>query len=593
MFEKYKEKREEKKKEDILNKAVKNNNIDAYAEEFKKQYPKNEDSDMIFRFMCAYGRKVGVPVSYGDYHVLSKMPKSLLMDMIMNYDCEGISKNIFMHLDDEHKKIFFDSIVATNDFENKIKYVFRYPMAREFITKDFINKLEEYDRKNNGNHLLTLLKYTFPIHEDVRKYVLNDLIKWNGKEIIVDIINNYKGEEDILYFIKDYVITPRPIDYKEMDNDYNNLNYYYNENLESRICADYIATYKIIDAYSNKHKKVEANQKYYELLLEPIINNANDRFLLTYYYLRNYRILPLPHKRLNPNEFLKTICSICSLKNKEDFRRFLEYYVEEIKSLNMVVDIKPILEYRYDLYNMEGLDLNKLYEIGNITDVNTVVEENINKLKKAVSSPDYKDESKKLKRSNYLIYLEMLFKNTLKLVTSQEDVYEMYHYIKDLSDILRLSNNFFNDDLNILYIAKESLCLDENVSKEVVNYILGDGNEVDYNRINRLKNSIKKIKYLKDESLVKLTTELLRTKDYDLIFSFLDSISKNNKTDIEVLRYAILNSNDKNVIAEYIYLAADEDLIKKKFIDKDNYIKYCDDMYIRREYEIKRRFKSE
>ena len=575
----------EKKMDKKMKKAILNCDLKTFEELFDDIYSSNDDAKMVYVFITKYAKyhSAGLDPFYGNDDLFKKMPQSLLYELILNHKTQCFTRCIFKALNEDNKVKYLNTIISFNDFKGRI-YDLDYNTINKYITKEYIDKLIEYDKdKYYTNRLLSLLKYYYPEDEELKKYILDYLIKEHGKKIIINIIRDYqeiKGGKAIINLVKDSIISPRPNYDKELDNDYYNSNYYYKDISDKNIFhndnVNYIVSYNIIKEYVSRYKEIKTLIHGLDFVLD-----TNDNNLFTYYYLLNYKNLPIPDKYK-----LSVICKKCNYNNKKEFKEFLDYYISYYKGT--IVDIKPILKHRYDLCDIDGFEFNDLFKIGDIDDILLVIKDNISKLKEAIASPLYLSQKTSVKQSNKAARLQIIFKNTIKMADAIKDRVDVHDYIDELYDILKASNYFYNNNLNVLYMAENTVCLSDRICNDIVSFILGDGNEANTNRIIYLKDKIKNIRSLDEESLIKLTSELLKTKDYDLILSFLENTAWHSN--IQVLEDMIVNTNDLNIIAEYIYLTKDRDLLKKKFVDKDKYLNYCVDNNIRKKYEINKVF---
>ena len=407
----------------------------------------------------------------------------------------------------------------------------------------------------------------------IKKYGKVKAFNELGSKIIATAISFNDGYK---IFLEELLNVKRPnYDINLKDNyKYNKYYYkYYNfDSLEQRNLNDeYILMFDAIDSVCKNF--INKNHEFNDI--DELLDTLNDDYLTNYYILKSLK------EYKNHDDTITNLQKMIFEDNKDDFIN----YVLINKANNITHhDVYEILFYRYDLDLSDISKLIKRYEIGYFELIKGMGKY-INDLEKEIEVAKSSNNKDELKKSDLIKKVEMKFNHALKLLS--------IHYVEQISepDVLRLIQmmkelkSFTNTDLNILDFVCNYKITSEQVGKETVDFILGDANEISYQNIYRYEKEISNIKYLDSNSMIKMFNALLSLHDKKLIFKFLESISKN--TDIYPLKDIILNTNDMDLIAEYLFLRSDEATIKKVFKDKDTYQKYVISKGIAKTYDFK------
>ena len=280
--------------------------------------------------------------------------------------------------------------------------------------------------------------------------------------------------------------------------------------------------------------------------------------------------------------------------SKDDFMMACKYswkadknIIEKFFELSPLVFNKDYLRLYYEYGCFENQDYDEeidneynsfmTIEFGDIKIILEVVNNMINTLNNIVLDSCYKKRIKKLsygKLNDIKTYLNRIkyFIDILinvNLLSNKEN--EMFDNVisnfVDLS-INMMKNKYFDSFLDPIDILKNYEINNKSVNDRIIDYLLGDSNEVDLNRIYNYKDSICDIKYLDDKNILKIAPYYITDDNYyyKKFIKMVDRISN-----ASILYDVVDKTNNIDIIYDYMLICKDKKSVREKYFrDKDH-----------------------
>ena len=525
-----------------LKKAVKALDIDKYIELC-------DEDNKIEAFLKDYAKYYHVKYQDFQIHQLINFPNSKLT-IEMYYKLLTNSK-----LNNEKEVLYYKLL----DDEYKTKYFIHIFESSEYLDKDL---------SIHNNFVLIndeILDYAI-INNKLWSLVANYSIGINMRKKLIRYIENNDLYNQILaifasiryklnsYELEDYLQMILQMDKyhhdNEMVNNDNETNYYFEKD-------------HFINTLANKR----GNPIYYDSLRKVILNGSNGDIICS--YMINFKDFNIP---------LKDFERACESSQKL-FRNFSELTDIEISKLSDEQVKILLLKGRASFYNEEEL----LHDI-KIPEYNSrfpkIVKEVIDELLIDVHpSVTYED----VKNCNYKAYKEeymkKVFININRIITLIKylDNNDKDYYIDKLVDVLIEQEKYdykldcmdeIYNKINPVILATKYKITNKITNDKIVNYMLGEGNEIDLKRLKKYDKYIEDIKYLDDENILKIAPFYINSNN-SFVYRFMYFV--NNITNIDILENIVLATNNTEIINCYYGLRAGatyyyDNLSKKKLI---------------------------
>ena len=414
----------------------------------------------------------------------------------------------FSFLDDDYKLIYFTEILKKDDFKDRDLSGETYVLIDLSILHAAIKYGKVFD-------LFRIYYLGNNVRNEFIKYVIDNNEYYNFIENL-ESINYLLNTDDI----KDYLKMIIDIKKTDVENNY--------------------MVHKGIKAVANHSMKQVDYEKIRQVILD-----INDPEIALYYiiYFKDFDI---------PNFLLLKACE-ASMSSSLDFSLLT---IDDFKRLNDE-QVKIILE-----YGNIGNIYNRLMYLGKYKKVlkPEVVKDLIDILLDRVN-PSFTYENVKLNEDKSFCERYML-----AIFEKEETILTLIHYLHDdikneyidkfvdfltkqeqLPYNLPCMKNIYNS-INPIKVGAVYKITDKKINDKIINYLLGEGNEVDIEKVNRYKRTICDIKHLDDENILKIAPYYVNSNNI-FVHSFMNFVS--NITNIHIIENVVLNTNDVEIINRF------------------------------------------
>ena len=202
--------------------------------------------------------------------------------------------------------------------------------------------------------------------------------------------------------------------------------------------------------------------------------------------------------------------------------------------------------------------------------------EMIDNLNNVVLDSNYKDRIKNIsegKLNDIELYIERIFSIIMSCDVEHLNAEKKEKYSRIISKFVDLSlnmqkNPYFDTFLDPIDIACNIKIKSKKVNDKIIDYLLGEGNEVDLKRLNYYKKFICDIKYLDDENILKIAPYYITDENY----YYVDFIKMVDRISNASILYDIINkTNNIGIMSNYAFTCKDKKTLSSKYYsDKDN-----------------------
>ena len=515
--------------------VVKSLDIDKYISMCKS----NNKVDAFIKDYAKYNR---IDYQESQLPYVVKMPKSLITSEMLYkllINSTDIPKDrestYYWLLDDKHKVSYFKYILLFDDFKYRDLSTASYHAS---INEEIFEEAEKLNKvfdlfiiyKLNNYTRYLFIKYIEKKHSRYFEFVESlGVLKYKLNTVEICDFLKMMLNKRICDDTSDYVLKKKAIKYL------------------AKIASPHIDLNKVRITVQSLPTGIDLYTLYVLIFKDFGITNSRfmDVCINTQKLAFNFSFLTLDDFKKFNKEQLKMILEYGRvgdlnnhLLNIDDYKSVIDKDLAKEVIDSILIDINPDT-IKYDLRHSHNAGLNKDY----LKDI-LIKQDRVATLIKYLDD-NIKDE-----------YIDKLVDCLIKQEDYGYDLEEMgYNY---------MGYNYSYSDPVILATMYE--IKNKQTNDKIVNYILGNGNEADPERIKKYEYYVSNIKYLDDENILKLAPYYVIPTNY-FVIDFLRNVK--NITNIEILKNLVIKTNDEEIFKYFIMLRtitkySDNELSEKK-----------------------------
>ncbi len=444
--------------------------------------------------------------------------KKFLHDV--NYDLSP-SELIYIISHTDDNDLAYKCFKRLNGYDEKtgIIYLFQGGKTQANVF-EYIYKRSDIDYYIDANDLLIALKYGNGIISKIVNTIKPDFSRIH--EFIDLVINHYKDDYMWLYeALKSFDFKIDDLSIKKLNDIFLKLptkepfNYSYNEFInpyyrkEDYLKFDYL---KLLP----KLRRGE-----YINYLNEQIYNTKDKYVIGLYLL----LFPNSISILNHIDCISEYIKGSGASLSDDF---IANASPIILLLNCYLGDNTLMNISTYHVNIESI-INKVDK--------DVLSRYFSYIIKEFIKRENDDDYKYVSAISFVDRLEAIYRKVNGNVSEEE----VDKYINLLIDKEKKDNT--NNWLDVIKYIKIT---NKKTNDKLINFIIGEGNEANYGRINKYKAALANIKYLDDENIIKIFNHLVNT---NVAIRFMNNIS--SFTNVYILDDIICKSNNEKLLKEY------------------------------------------